>query len=345
MKFLEQATAVAGIFLAGSGLFASAAAQTAEEFYKGKQLKVIVGQPAGDRGDVIARIVSKYMSRHIPGNPVIVPQNMPGAGTFTALGYLYDVAPRDGTVFGTFSRSAPVQAVMGTATVQFDPRPMGWIGSPETVEQLCVANASSPIVKPEDLFTTELIVGGSGPGVVTVYLPKVLQTTIGMKFRIITGYKGAADTFLAMERGELQGICTVLDQIMGSQPRWIPDGKVRVLFHTSPTASPSLPGIPSVYNYVKSEEHRQLIHLVNSGVEFGRPFATPPHVPADRLRILRRAFSDALKDPEFLAEAKKIDLDVGYITGETMDTLVSDLYAVPQALVERANALMAGTDK
>ena len=333
------AFSLAGILAALS----PAAAQSVADFYKGKQIKLIVGQPSGNRGDVVARLVGKHMTRFIPGNPQIVPQNMPAAGTLAAANFIYNVAPRDGTAFGVFSRSIPVQAIMGQEGTQYDPRRYGWLGSPEGVEQICLAYETAAVKTVEDLFTTELIVGGSGPTTVTNYLPIVLNSTIGTKFKLIPGYGGAGEVFLAMERGEVQGICTVMDQVLGLRPDWIGNGKARILFHSSTTPSPSMPQLPSIYKYAKTDEQRQVIFFVNSGTEFGRPFATPPEVPTDRLQALRQAFATTLKDPEFLAEAKKIDFDPVYISGEAMDKLVADIYATPKNLIDRASELMGFT--
>jgi tripartite-type tricarboxylate transporter receptor subunit TctC len=317
-----------------------AKAQSVEEFYKGKQLRIIIGQPPGNRGDLVARMVSKYMTKYLPGNPQIVPQNMPAAGTLAAANHIYNVAPRDGTVWGVFSRSIPVQAVMGQEGVHADPRKYGWIGSPEGVEQMCLSYKTSPIQKAEDLFEKEMIVGGSGPATVTNYVPVVAQSTLGMKFKVITGYGGAAEVFLAMERGEVQGICTVYDQITGFRPNWLKDGTIKLLFHTSTTPSPSTPGLRSIYDFVKTDEQRKVIFFVNSGVEFGRPFATPPEVPPERLKALREAFAKAIQDPEFLEEGKKIDFDPVYTSGEKMDDLVKELYATPKELIDRSAKLM-----
>ena len=329
---------------AGLGLFAAAAqAQSVEEFYKGKQLILISGNTPGDRGDIVARLMVKHLSNHIPGKPVIVAQNMPAAGGLLAANYLYNVAAKDGTVIGNFSRSIPVQAVMGQAETNYDPRKFGWLGSPETTEQICIANADAPVKKAEDLFTTELIVGGTGVTAVTQYLPLVAKSALGMKFNIVTGYKGANDAFLAMERHEVAGACTVLNNISGAHPDWLSQGKVNILFHTDTVPSMTMPKTPSLYQFVKTEEQRQVIFLVNSGVEFGRPFVTPPGIPADRFKMFREAFAAAMKDPEFMGEAKKIDLDADFTPGERMDKLVADLYATPKDVVDRAAQIMGFT--
>jgi tripartite-type tricarboxylate transporter receptor subunit TctC len=324
------------------GLLAATAvqAQSVDEFYKGKQLTLISGNTAGDRGDVVARLMVKHLANHIPGKPVIIVQNMPAAGGLVAANHLFNIAAKDGTIIGNFSRSIPVQAVMGQAETNYDPRKFGWLGSPETTEQLCVANADAPVQKAEDLFSKELIVGSTGPTAVTTYLPLVVQQALGMKFNIVSGYKGANDMFLAMERKETQGACTVLNNISTAHPDWIPQGKVHILFHTGTVPSTTMPKTPSIYQFVKNDEQKQVIFLVNSGVEFGRPFVTPPGVPADRFKMLREAFAAAMKDPEFIAEAKKIDLDADYTPGERMDKLVADLYATPKDQIERAAKIM-----
>jgi tripartite-type tricarboxylate transporter receptor subunit TctC len=318
----------------------AARAQSPEDFYKGKQITLINGNTPGDRGDVVARLLVKHLQNHIPGKPLIVSQNMPAAGTLVAANYLYNVAAKDGTVIGNFSRSIPVQSVMGQAETNYDPRKFGWLGSPETTEQICLSWNTQPVKKAEDLFTTELIVAGTGPTTVTQYLPLVAKSALGMKFNIITGYKGANEAFLAVERGEAGGACTVLNNITNAHPDWIPSGKVNVLFHTGTEPSKTLPRTPSIYDFVKNDEQKQVIFFVNSGVEFGRPFATPPGIPPERLRMFRDAFAATMADPEFLAEAKKIDLDIGYTSGERMDKLVANLFITPKDLIDKSAEIM-----
>lgn len=333
MKLLATALALLAVATGAN-------AQSLEDFYKGKQVTLINGNTPGDRGDIVARLLVKHLQTHIPGKPAIVSQNMPAAGTLVAANYLYNVAAKDGTTIGNFSRSIPVQSVMGQAETNYDPRKFGWLGSPETTEQICMAWGAQPVKKAEDLFATELIVAGTGPTTVTQYLPLVAKSALGMKFNIVTGYRGAGEAFLAMERGEAGGACTVLNNIMGTHPTWIPEGKVNVLFHTGTEPSKALPKTPSIYQYVKDDEQRQVIFFVNSGVEFGRPFAAPPGIPAERLKMFREAFAAAMKDAEFLAAAKRIDLDVGYTSGERMDKLVADLYTTPKALIDKSAAIM-----
>jgi tripartite-type tricarboxylate transporter receptor subunit TctC len=175
---------------------------------------------------------------------------------------------------------------------------------------------------------------------VTQYLPLVAKSALGMKFNIITGYKGANEAFLAVERGEAGGACTVLNNITNAHPDWIPSGKANVLFHTGTEPSKTLPRTPSIYDFVKNDEQKQVIFFVNSGVEFGRPFAAPPGIPPERLKMFRDAFAATMGDPDFLAEAKKIDLDIGYTSGERMDKLVANLFTTPKDLIDKSAEIM-----
>lgn len=317
-----------------------AQAQPASEFYKDKQLRLIVANAPGGDYDLAGRLLARHITRHIPGGPTIVVNNMPGAGTIIAANHLYNVAPKDGLVFGTFSRNLPSQAVLGRDTIKFDPRLFGWLGGIGLPSRVCVVRSSSPIKSVEDLFTQELVVAGTGAGSTPSTVPKLLNNVLGMKMRIVEGYGSTSAAIQAVERGEVDGLCQTFSTFKNLRAHLLDEGKVRVLFNTEATTFPYLPNIPSVFQYAKTEEQRQILTFVTSSVELSRPFVMPPGVPADRLAVMRTAFAAALKDPLLVGEADKQQIDITYRAPEDLLRLIDSLFATPKELLERAAELI-----
>jgi tripartite-type tricarboxylate transporter receptor subunit TctC len=324
--------------LAGS-VAASAHGQEGQDFYKGKQLRVIVGHAVGNDYDVGTRFLARYLAKHIPGQPTIIVQNMPQAASIVAANYVFVQAPRDGTIMGTFSRNLPSQALMGVPNIEADPRRFQWIGATSFPSRVCATWHTSPVKTPEDVFTHEVIVGGTAAGSALSILPTVFNHVLGTKFRIIEGYKSTQDVVLAVERGELTGVCASWGQFR-SFDKLISDGKLRIIFQAEETLMPELPQAPSIYNYAKTEEQRAFMRFVFSAVEFGRPYFFPPDVPKDRVDLMRRALADTVKDPELVAEAERIKLDMAYRSPEHLEQLVARLYATPPHVIEAAKKLV-----
>jgi tripartite-type tricarboxylate transporter receptor subunit TctC len=305
---------------------------------------MIIGNPPGGDYDLGGRTLARYLPKYLPGNPTIVVQNMPGASTIVAANYLYNVAPKDGTTFGSFSRNLAAQAVLGNDNVKADPRKYGWIGGSSLPSRVCVVNASAPVKTFADVFKHELIVGGSGAGSSLSIVPGVLNSVLGTKFKVVEGYKGSNDAVIAMERGETQGVCHTFSSFRNAHAELLRDGKVRILLHAEETAFPYAENVPSVYDYAKTEEQKQIMRFAFSSVEFGRPYVVPPGVPADRLAVLRKAFKDALNDPQLKAESEKQVLDMTYRPPEELEKLVAQLYAMPKDLIAQAQKLMPSVD-
>jgi tripartite-type tricarboxylate transporter receptor subunit TctC len=321
-------------------IWSPARAESPAEFYAGKQIRLVVGNPPGDSNDVWARIVARHMSRHIPGTPAIIVQNMPGAGTLVAANWLYAAAPRDGTVFASVSRNLPAQAVLGRPNFNFDPRNFGWLGSPETINRVCIAGAHAPVQHAKDLFTQELRMAGTGAGEITTILPTLLNKLLGTKFTIVGGYKGTNEAIFAIERGEVDGICITMSQLSGPRAELLEKNKIRILFNTELERLQSHPQVPTIYEFIKSDAERNVFGFINSSLEFGRPFIAPPEVPADRLAALQAAFADMVRDPEFLAETQRLKLAVTYTSPAALVKVLESLYATPQSLRDEAAALM-----
>lgn len=338
----KRSSALCAGFVAVIGVVAvnAVSAQGVAEFYKDKQVRLIVANAPGGDYDLAGRLMARHIGRHIPGNPSVVVNNMPGAGTIIAANHLYNVAPKDGTVFGTFSRNLPSQAVLGRDTIKFDPRRFGWVGGIGLPSRVCVASISSPIKSIEDLFEREMVVGGSGAGSTPSTIPKFLTSVLGMKMRIIEGYGGTAAAVQAMERGEVDGLCQTFSTFKNLRAHLLEQGKIRVLFNTESTPFPYLPNVPSIFQYAKTDEQRQILTFITSSVELSRPFVLPPGTPGDRLAALRKAFAAAVKDPQLVEEADKQKIDITYRSPDDLLALVNALFATPKGLLERAAELV-----
>jgi tripartite-type tricarboxylate transporter receptor subunit TctC len=333
----KAARLVAALCLA-SGLSVGANAQSASDFYKGKQIRMVIGHPVGGDYDIGGRLLAKYLSRHIPGQPIIVVQNMPAAGSLVAANWLHNQAPRDGLVFGSFSRNWPGQALMGQSIIEADPRRFNFIGATSLPSRICVNWFTSRVKSVSDLLSQELILAGSAGSSLSI-IPSVLNHVLGTKFRVIEGYKGPPEGIIAMERGEVEGMCSAYGQFRNHEA-WIREGKLRVFVWLEETPIPELPDVPSIYADTKTDEQRQFLRFVLSSTEFGRPYVMPPETPRERVETMRKAFADAVRDPELVAEAARMKLDMTYRPPEELERLVMSLYETPPAMVEAIKKLV-----
>jgi tripartite-type tricarboxylate transporter receptor subunit TctC len=268
-----------------------------------------------------------------------VVQNMPQAASIVAANFMYNQAPRDGTVIGSFSRNFPSQALLGQSNIEADPRRFVWLGGYSLPSRVCVDWHTAPVKTMDDLFTHELIIAGGGAGSSLSIVPTVLNHVLGAKFRVVEGYKGINDAALAIERGEVQGVCMSLAQF-NNYEHLFREGKMRILFHAEEASIPDLPQVPSIYDHATTNEQRQLLRFVFSSAEFGRPYVFPPETPKDRTEVMRKAFSDVAKDPEMLAEAKKLKLDMTYIAPAQIERLIENLYETPPRMIQTVKQLV-----
>jgi tripartite-type tricarboxylate transporter receptor subunit TctC len=313
-----------------------ARAQSSADFYKGRNVDLYIGYSAGGGYDVYARALARHMGRHIAGNPMIVPKNMPGAGSFVLANWLYNVAPRDGTAFGTMGRGVPFDPLLGSTKAQFDASKFNWIGSMNDEVSVCVAWHTSGISKLEQVMQKELTVGGTGPAADTDQFPKVLNDTIGTKFKIVTGYPGGNDIDLAMERGEVMGRCGwSWSSVITTHKKWIDENKISVLVQLSLRKHPDLPSVPLVMDFARGNEDRQIFKLVFARQPIGRPFLAPPGIPSDRTAALRKAFVDTMQDAAFLAEAEKMQLEINPVSGDAVQEIVQDVYQTPRSVADK----------
>jgi tripartite-type tricarboxylate transporter receptor subunit TctC len=323
------ALALAAIGLAGSG--GPGFTQAADEFYKGKQLSVMIGYGAGGSDDLWARIISRHIGEYIPGHPTIVPVNAPGAGSLLLANQITNTQPKDGTVIGLINRGIPFEPLLGGASIRFDPLKLSFVGSPDRDTAVCAANKNATVKTAQDLYTQELIVGATGSGADTEVYPSFLKNLLGMKFKIIAGYPGSHDINLAIERGEVQGICVSYDTI--ARENIFKDGTVHVLFQAAVKPDPRLAGIPFAADLAKTEQEHQALDLFLARTNVGRPFIAPPGVPADRLAILRSAFAQVMKDPGLVQEAEVSGLHPLYIAPDELQKYVADAYKMSPEIV------------
>ena len=286
-----------------------------------------------------ARFLAKYLQKFIPEHPTIIVQNMPQAATIVAANFVYKQAPNDGTAIGSFSRNFVAQALIGQPNIVADPRRFVWLGAFSLPSRVCVASSNASVKKPEDLFNRELIVAGGGVGSSLSIIPTVLNHVLGTQFRIVSGYKGIGDSAIAIQRNEVEGVCMSYGQFT-NYSHLIREGKFRILFHTEETSVPEIPEVPSIYNYAKTNEERQLLRFIFSGVEFGRPYVFPPGTPQIRVDVMRKAFAEVSKDQEMLQEADKLKLDMTYQSPARLEQLVEGLYQTPPAMIETVKKLV-----
>ena len=321
------------------GLVHETRAESPEEFYHGKQVRIIVSFDAGTDYDQWARLIARHLGRHLDGHPSLVVQNMGAAGGILATNHLFNVAPHDGTVIGMIGRNLPYFALMQEANARYEPAKFNWIGSPELTNRVCTAYERSAVRKAEDLFERELLTGGAGAASAVSTTPVLLSKLLGMKFKLIEGYPAPGPVLLAMERGEVEGLCQTVTSIRGVRPGWIESGKLRILFNMERTPLPNF-NAPSIFRFAKTEEQRRIIALYSSSIELGRPIVAPPGVPADRVAALRRAFVATMNDPALREEAEKQKLEINVVTGEQVSALVTDLMATSPEIIKRMQEML-----
>jgi tripartite-type tricarboxylate transporter receptor subunit TctC len=330
-----------GLALAAATVIAApAGAQSPAESLAGKNVTLIIGFGPGGGYDLWGRLVARHIGKHLPGNPTVVAQNMPGAGSYVAASHLYGAAPKDGTVFAIIARDAALGPLSGAPGARFDATKMSWLGSPNREHNACIANATAKVKNANDLRDKELVIGDTGPGTGTRSYPKVLNDLLGYKFKIVSGFRSSVDVFLAMERGEVDGICESLDSINQRKPEWIPNKTVNVLLQAGAESRPELAGVPNVMTLARNDEEKQVLEYLYAGQDIGRPFVAPPDLPPERLKMLRDAFSATMKDPDFAADVKRNKFDLEPEDGEHLAALINRIYATPKAIIDRVSNLI-----
>ena len=329
------------IVLAAAAMLAAPSAGQADaiaDFYKGKTVNVLIGVGVGGEYDLQARLVARHIGKHIPGNPTVVAQNMTGAGGLKMANYLATVAAQDGTYIGMIANSFPELQVVGLKGMQFDTRKFHWLGTiAQTVETMAVWSTTG-VKSIDDVKKRETVAGASGKGAITYTLPTLMNEVFGTKFKVVTGYQGGNRINLAMERGEVEARNNTWSSWKTTKKAWLDEKKIVVIAQAGPRAADL--DAPSLEQLAKTPEERQLVELIVSGTLMGRPLAVSPGTPPERVKALRAAYAATMKDPEFLADAKKLNFEVNPVLGEALQQAVAKIVATPKAVAERAKPML-----
>jgi tripartite-type tricarboxylate transporter receptor subunit TctC len=327
-----------------AGLVGAAFGQASEPLYAGKQIRMVIGNGAGGSYDVYARVLSRHLSRHIPGNPSIINQNMPVAAGMQATNWAYTTAPKDGTVIVATYNSVLAEPLYNNPAVRFDPRQFEYIGSISKQQNICGTWHTNPVKTIAQAKQREVVVGASGSASDSAILPRVLNALLGTRFKVVLGY-ASNESRLAVERGEVDGVCGLSwSTLKSSSPEWVRGKFLNLLAQTGSQRQADLPDVPLVSELVSSDEDKKAVDLLSFQQEMGRPFLMPPETPKEVVAIIRRAFDETLKDPAFLAEADKAALEVDPMTGEVMEKILKKTFAMPKELLQRAAELHGSSE-
>jgi tripartite-type tricarboxylate transporter receptor subunit TctC len=316
-------------------------AQSIESFYKSNPITMLVGSGAGGGYDVYARTFARFWTNHIPGHPNIIPKNMPAAAGLAAASTLYNGSQRDGSVVGAFTNGAAMDPLFGNPGAHYDALQFNWLGSIGKLENVCFSWHLSPVKTVADARSRDVIVAAAGATSNSAIVPKMLNTLIGTRFKVVSGYDPSSGLTMAVERGEADGICGLSwSTIKASRPHWIADNLINVFVQVGLAKLHDLPDVPSALDLVEDAQSRQVLELILIRQEAGRPFAAPPGTPGDRVAALGKAFDDTLTDPDFIAEAAKAQLEIEPMNGAAIAKMLARAYAAPKDIVERAAALV-----
>jgi tripartite-type tricarboxylate transporter receptor subunit TctC len=341
-KSLLPVVALAAV-LAGEIAGSVAAAQTSEPIYRGKQIRMVIGNTTGSSYDTYARVLAQHLTRHIPGNPTIINQNMPVAASMQATNWAYEQAPKDGSIIAAVYNSVLPEPLYGNPAVRFDPRRFEYVGSISKQQNVCGTWHTHPVKTLEQAKSQQVIVTASGSASDSAILPRILNTVLGTKFRVVLGY-ATQQARLAIERGEADGACGwSWSTLKTTAPEWTRQRLLNIFAQTGAKRQADLPDVPLVVELVTNPDDRQAIELLSFQQEMGRPFLMPPGTPGTMVAIIRRAFDDTMKDPLFLDSARKALMEVEPMTGEEMELAIRNAFATPKALLQRAMELHGGS--
>jgi tripartite-type tricarboxylate transporter receptor subunit TctC len=325
---------------AASAISVQAHAQTPEEFYRGKTVQFMVGYPPSGAFDAYTRVAARFIGKHIPGNPTVIVNNMPGASSLQFVRYLQSVAPKDGSQFGMFNRGLMPKSVLEPKAVGVDFTKFTWIGSMNSEIAFCYTWGAKGIKTLEDLRTKPIMLGETSKNSGGYIYTSILRSLSPEKIKPVLGYATTGDIWLAIERGELDGNCTLMTSLESQRPDWLPQNKIVPLVQFSETKHPSLPNVPTIFEVLTSENEKKAINFLIASEQIGRPIIGPPGMQADRTAALRKAFLDMVKDPEFIEFAKKSKMDMDPVSGEKAAEIAAAIQSAPQEAVELARDFM-----
>ena len=320
---------------------APASAQSVADFYRGKTVTIVVSTSSGGGYDALARVLARHMGRLIPGNPTVVVRNMPGAGGITAVNWLYNTAEKDGTAIGLVQNGTPLEPLFGTKAARYDATKFNWLGTPSYEVSMVLLWNTVPVNTLDDLRTRETTMGASGANSTPAFYTRLLNATLGTRMKLINGYPGQNDAFLAMERGELDGYPSVFySALTSTRPNWLKDKQAKAIVQYGPERLTEMPDVPFATDLLTSEDDKLLMQAASAPQALGRPLLLPPDVPADRVAAMRKALAETFVDPQFKADAEKIGLIVNAPqTGQQLQEVIARAYASPARVVERIQKL------
>lgn len=323
------------------GVFGTASAQSVEEFYKGKTINLVIGFSVGGGYDLYARHLARHMGKYIPGKPNIVPQNMSGAGSLRAANFLFTAAQKDGLAIGTFARTTGINPLLETGAT-FDGTKFAWLGSVTNDTSACVTWNTSGVKTWDDFLSKPVTLGGQGPSSEPDIFANLYKNIFGAKVKLVAGYPGTNEIALAMERGEVDGLCGLSwSTIKTRHAQWLKDKKINLVVQAAFKKEPEMGNVPLIVDLTKDTEKLQILKVFLAAQEMARPFAAPPGIPEDRRAALVAAFDATMKDAEFLAEATKLSIDVNPVSGKDIDKLLAELYATPKDVLAKAGQAAA----
>ena len=318
-------------------LATGASAQSASEFYKGKTINLIISSSAGGGYDTLARTIARHLPKHIAGNPAVAARNMPGAGGIVATKHLYSIAPKDGLTIGGVQNNTPFEPLLGTKEADYDPLRFNWLGSPSFETALVIVWHTVPVETVDDLRKREITVASSGLNSTPSFYTRLLNELLGTKMRIVVGYRGQNESFLAMERGEVDGYPSIFwSSLTATKPDWIRDKKIKSIVQYGPEREKEAGNVPSVSEFLESEDDKLLLEAAIAPLALGRPYLMPPDVPGDRVELMQKAFAETFADKEFLKEADKLNIGVNVPrSAAQVKKIVEAAYATPKPIIAR----------
>src|SRR3954462_381526 len=347
MRILRSARSSAAlILLLAGGMPATIIAAAQTDFYKGRTVELIISTGAGGALASTGRIVARHLAKHIPGEPIIVPKNMPGAGHIRAANYVFSQAPKDGTTIGTF---IPIfvmaQVLERSKSIQFNPANFEWLVSTSSSNSTVYVWSATGVKTIEDAMRRQVIMGATGVGSYTMIYPTIMNSVLGTKFKIVSGYQSTTDIGLALERGEIEGRAgNNFNSLKSEHPEWLSGGKINLLAQVGLDRDPEFPNVPLITELAKSDDAREILKFFSTDIVIGRPFVTSPGVPAERVAILGKAFDEMLKDPAFLEDSAKSSIDISPVEGVRIQKIVADFMNTPADIVTKAKLAMEPKD-
>ena len=336
-RMIYKTCATAVLACAAVALSSAGWAQTS---FAGKTVTLTIGYGPGSGNDIYGRLISRHLGKHIPGKPNVVAQNMPGAGSFKAANYLFAAAPKDGTVLGYISQTAATEELLGTPAIQFKTAQFNWVGRIGSYNNITIFWHTSKIKTIADALNTESTIGATGVGSAVYIYPNMMNKVLGTKFKIVSGYQGTAQTSLAMERGEVEGVTMGWFPVKTTKKEWIDSKKINFLVQFLTERHADLPDVPTIVELARTPEEKQLFALFANDGEVGKAILLPPGVPAETVATMRRAFDAMNKDPDYVADADKLQLERDSLPGEKLQTLIETVMATPPAVVARAKSVL-----